>query len=612
MIGGDFLTKKGENETRAETAEGRFLIDPRMLDHFSVAMYKDAKKAVGELVANGYDADATLIEVRLPADWKVPQARIVIEDNGEGMLPEDILGKFLVLGYNKRKDVRETRRGRHPIGSKGIGKLAGLGIASAMHYTTTRKGRTSRFKIDRRDLDQGVTSLEEYHIAIETERLGLSNGTTVELYPLHQDIVPVSASDLRRYLAMEFGRMKRFAVEINGVAYDVEELPGQEFPLEEKIQGFGVAKGWYKILDQPIDDPGFSIRVRGRVVKPRSTFDIGPSASKAINYAYVVGDIRADFLDSDDPKSKLDEFAIATDREGFNEASPAYQALRQWVTAQLKSIARTVQQIRAARVQARVARSPAVQRSLKKLPERVREQVILLSARFVRELPWETEDEIVAFIQAFTESRALDEVMFVLKDLLAADPSDVKGFTKLLAQYGLADLWKLSEHITTRLELIDQFEKLTSRVDVLETQEIHPVIENNMWLLSDDYVPLASNEQMKTFLLRELGVNGAVERDRPDFICRSRTKLVLLIELKRGSYKLTSGDFAQICRYIDILRKYRPSTPMRAHMIGGKSEAPVQSMYGTTPVIMMTYSEMLDDVRDRYGEFTRILRRRKP
>src|SRR5438445_1340935 len=219
--------KKGQ--APPEVTRGNFRIDPRMLDHFSVAMYKDPKKAIGELVANGYDADATLVEISLPTEWKAADARIVIEDNGDGMLPEDIRDKFLVLGYDKRKDVKKTALGRKPIGSKGIGKLAGLGLGRAMRYTTTRKGKTSRFTIDRADLERGSASLEKYEIPIATERLGYSKGTVVELRPLHKDIEPVPAADLRRYLALELARLKKFNIDLNGIACAVEELPGQAF-----------------------------------------------------------------------------------------------------------------------------------------------------------------------------------------------------------------------------------------------------------------------------------------------------------------------------------------------------------------------------------------------
>jgi DNA mismatch repair ATPase MutL len=62
----------------------RFLVEPRLLDHFGVAMYNTLEKAIAELAANGYDADAS--EVRITITPK----KIVITDNGRGMTPDEV------------------------------------------------------------------------------------------------------------------------------------------------------------------------------------------------------------------------------------------------------------------------------------------------------------------------------------------------------------------------------------------------------------------------------------------------------------------------------------------------------------------------------------------
>lgn len=601
-----------KEEPPEEISAGRFRFDPHILDHFSVAMYKEPKKAISELVANSFDADAKEVDVQIPPDWTAPDAEIVIEDDGEGMLPEEIRGKFLLLGYNKRNDVTTTRAGRKPLGSKGLGKLAGLGLAEAMYYQTTKGGRTSRFTICRKDLDSGTKSLDEFEIEIATQKLGLSHGTTVRLRPIHKDVEPVSVQDVSKYLTLEFAKKRNFRITVNGTSVEGEELAGERYTIQEKIPGYDVVKGWYKILDSPAANPGFSVRVRGRIVKPRSTFRLGPSASKAINYAYIVGDVQADFLDSDTPGSKLDEFTIATDREGFNEASPAYRAFESWAVEKLKSIAKEVQLIRSARVQKKFRRSPAIKKALDKLPERVREQVLLFSARLIHELPWENEEVAVELLKSLVESRVMDEVMLVLKELLRADAKDVKGFARLLAQYGLVDLWRTSEYVSNRLEAIDQFAKLILNEDALELADIHPVVEENLWLLSDDYVMLSSNEEIRTHIIRDLGLeNTPPEKERPDLICRSYKKHLVVIELKRGSYKLESKNFTQICQYIDILKKYYPTSRMETFLIGGSCVPGPGSSYSGVPVTMTTYSEVLEEVRDRYQAFIKILRKKK-
>src|SRR5690349_7025693 len=101
----------------------KFKVLPRLLDHIGLAMYSSVPKAISELVANSYDAEAS--EVFIEFEEKDGQLeRIIIHDNGHGMSPETLESAYLALGYNRRqKPARKSNR--QPIGNKGIGKLAG-------------------------------------------------------------------------------------------------------------------------------------------------------------------------------------------------------------------------------------------------------------------------------------------------------------------------------------------------------------------------------------------------------------------------------------------------------------------------------------------------------
>src|ERR1035437_8214271 len=97
---------------------------PRLLDHIGLAMYSNLNKAIAELVVNGYDADATQVAV------DITTKAIVVKDNGSGMDENDIRNSYMMLGADQKRKVKRTPRfGRLPIGNKGIGKLAGLGLA---------------------------------------------------------------------------------------------------------------------------------------------------------------------------------------------------------------------------------------------------------------------------------------------------------------------------------------------------------------------------------------------------------------------------------------------------------------------------------------------------
>src|SRR6266446_5189826 len=125
-----------------------FRFSPRILDHLGLSAYNSLPKCLAELVANSYDADATEVRISFP-DVLDENATIELLDDGIGMSSEDLAGKFLFIGRNKRQEGQRTSSGRLVIGSKGIGKLAGFGIASRIELTTWKDGQQSSVTVDR-------------------------------------------------------------------------------------------------------------------------------------------------------------------------------------------------------------------------------------------------------------------------------------------------------------------------------------------------------------------------------------------------------------------------------------------------------------------------------
>lgn len=77
----------------------------------------DKNVAIFELVKNSYDAMAKNVKVH------ISDTEIVIEDDGSGMSKDDLLNKWLFLGYSE-KERSKNEDGRSYVGSKGIGRFA--------------------------------------------------------------------------------------------------------------------------------------------------------------------------------------------------------------------------------------------------------------------------------------------------------------------------------------------------------------------------------------------------------------------------------------------------------------------------------------------------------
>lgn len=71
----------------------------QLLDHIGLAMYSKFTKVIGELVVNGYDADATRVDVDIKLD------EIIIKDNGSGMDEEGIREGYMLLGADTKRRI---------------------------------------------------------------------------------------------------------------------------------------------------------------------------------------------------------------------------------------------------------------------------------------------------------------------------------------------------------------------------------------------------------------------------------------------------------------------------------------------------------------------------
>src|SRR5712691_3955300 len=96
-------------------------ISLNVLEHLGINLYSNVPSVLAEIVANGWDADAS--EVRV--DWDRNNDRITIQDDGIGMTPQEVNDHFLTVGYRRRDGQPGlTAKGRAPMGRKGIGKLS--------------------------------------------------------------------------------------------------------------------------------------------------------------------------------------------------------------------------------------------------------------------------------------------------------------------------------------------------------------------------------------------------------------------------------------------------------------------------------------------------------
>jgi uncharacterized protein YjiS (DUF1127 family) len=153
-------TEDGVTELPESTAVGRkrgvveLEIDYAIVRHFSEHLYGSPNKAVEELVANGFDAVASIAYVYVPGP--LVQDRVVVWDDGESMDEAGIKAMWKIARSPKQGPGARTRanggRERKVIGKFGIGKLASYAVGERISHLCKRNGEYLLVGVDYREV----------------------------------------------------------------------------------------------------------------------------------------------------------------------------------------------------------------------------------------------------------------------------------------------------------------------------------------------------------------------------------------------------------------------------------------------------------------------------
>lgn len=308
---------------------------PRLLDHIGLAMYSKFTKAIGELVVNGYDADAIRVDVDIKSD------EISIKDDGSGMDESGIRDGYMLLGADKKRKIKRTTKfGRLPIGNKGIGKLAGLGIANKISIITVKDGKEYSFSIDREELKKVKTLENAVFDDFTVKDTDKPNGTSIVLTKILSH-VKIDMENLKGSLARDLPHDENFKIFVNEQMCTRKDIPAKrKIPVDFMVEGCGRITGEIIMAKKTFTSipAGIVTTVRGRAVGKPSLFDVYKSKHRFYESLarLITGSIE---VSSFDPENENEERpVIQTDREGFVEDHPKYIAYHKFMTDLLLEI----------------------------------------------------------------------------------------------------------------------------------------------------------------------------------------------------------------------------------------------------------------------------------
>ena len=299
------------------------------LEHLGINLYSNVSSVLAAVVANSWDADATIVDV----NFDMNKDTIVIQDNGDGMNSKDVNERILKVGYQRRKgQPGKTLKGRLPMGRKGIGKLSVFSIAEQIEVETIKSNDRNAFRLRIDEIRDSIKNGTDtyYPTAIPITNLGVQSGTKITLTELKKKQTFNTVEGLKKRLARLFsiiGSDNDFVVRVNGSeitpadrgyyekiqylwTYGGSDTSQSEFTnatskedRSEAVRNSSVTmKGWLGTVErsnQLKDEVGenlnrIAIFVRGKMAQEDILGDFG---ERGVYASYLIGELYVDEFD---------------------------------------------------------------------------------------------------------------------------------------------------------------------------------------------------------------------------------------------------------------------------------------------------------------------------
>lgn len=584
------------------------------LTHHAGAILTDHRFAITELVANSWDAGATKVSIVWPAE---PGERLAIEDNGIGMTRDQFLHRWVQLNYSRVLEQGSSvvfpkaakRRHREAFGRNGIGRHAMFCFADEYRVDTRAEGVRTTALIRR------TMGAAPYKIDKVVSKEGSGHGTIISCEASRW---ATSVEDLSALLGSRFVSDPEFEIKINGSVISLTDLEHISEVSSLDIPGHGtvtVRRFDGDMTGRTSAQSGVAWWTNRRMVgMPTwetplgSLLDARTTIGKRLVYI-----VEADQLAA----------YVKPDWSGYS-AAPSVIAIQRVVNDFVRSdIHSTYSEVRKER---KLEALNANREVLVDLPPLSQEVV----ARFVEEIqvknPTISSKDLANAAQVLAALEQSRSGYRLLERLAQLSPDALDGLNEILAEWSVADVKAVLGELRYRLRLINQLEALVENHASNELHDLQPVFEHGLWIFGPEFesISFTSNRTLATVVSAFFGSSALKHPNhRPDFVVLPDSTLgvysadafdknhevsglasVVVIELKRGGFRVSDGEKDQALRYAREIRKsgrVTKSTRITCYVLGTEvdTDAEDDQTEGNSVVIPRSYHAVLRQAHAR-------------
>lgn len=492
--------------------------------------------ALGELVWNALDADATQVDLTLRRDVASgPPVRVTATDDGHGIGPHEIDAAFAAHRKSPKSGRRTSPMGRPMHGRSGRGRFRSFAVARRVRWRTWAPDELGSVATSEVTLDVDAPTTGEINVTEGATSAKTPSGTVVELTLVDsQKAARIGDANFRRrleaVLAPTLISLTDASVTFDGDPLDPESQieHREEVAFEADLSDYDQFDG--SPAGQPILD----------VIEWKST-----SIQSGLFLCDENGAALLEFEGTRLPKAlginwtaylRWEGFGRETVNEGDLQAvrevfagviMPALSALDEHLRERSQTLADD--EIGAWITDGTYPYSELPETIVDEAEQAGFRELVTVARKVVPADPEQRRLTLGLMQATFKESP--DDALHVIAKIKGLNPDEVRAFRLLLEQTTLSSVIRASKMLTDRIDFLLALDELLHgeehRDRFLERDHLHRLVEKNAWIFGNEWSLVRSEASLVSVLREHLHLL------RPDDPARVKS-----MDIEKGSRRI--------------------------------------------------------------------------
>ncbi len=560
-------------------------------------------RAIAQYVWNGFDAQASSVEIVVNANEMGFIEEFSVTDNGYGIPFEELEAKFKPFFESEKEIDPDVQRENSAIhGKNGVGRLTFFQFAIHAKWETVYERDGNRFEYS---IDVFSDDLETY-IPSEVRPSDEPIGTSVMFSGISELTAHNFDTDIAEFLMISFGwflelnKDKYYSLMINGELLDYSFLMGdaEEFGIDVEGQSFLIRYiRWKEFLSEYsryyfLDSKG------EEVFKKTTTLN-----NKGDSYYHSVY-IHSDFFDmfkGSVIRENVDEHQLQM--FSTDQGEEIFKQLLEFVDKFLRDKRRPFLKLYTDKLVNDFVEEKAFpeytdnewdQYRREELENVVRELYQVEPRIFVK-LNAEQKRTFVHLLDLVMDAGERDRLLSIIDEIVNLDPDEREQLEEILISASLSNIVKTIKLIEDRYRAVDELKNLvfSPEYGANEPDHIQKFIENHYWIFGEQYHLVTAaepkfEEALRRYLYLLRGEKEDVEIDHPDkkkemdiFMVRQDIQNDIInnvvVELKHPRIGLGSKELGQVKQYMAVILKQPEFNASNMHwefvLVGNKFDS---------------------------------------